>query len=289
MHTLDQIVAEVQSKLKVYDQANLLDFINIKNWIKKGIKEFGGDIMEQHETFLTVVNGKVKLPDNFWSLKAAVKCNPHGYSKSTEDKISIQKVISRTTREEFSYLNNFTHELNYCPEDRYIVETVEFIGKEDPVDLIYEPEHLKLIPTVHRVRCEEGCPNLMQRQQKYHISIDRNHNILTTNFNEGKIFLWYRGLPSDEEGNLIVPSTKRDELKDYLIYMCIRRTLEDIYLADDDPNVANKIKYFMQMENDAFIRAQNEAAAQAMKGFKTKMVNSNRRAWMKIENIIGRL
>src|SRR5690606_4094057 len=113
-----------------------------------------------------------------------------------------------------------------CKEDcdtKYITETLYVETPENVYTVYYDtPKILSLTPHIYEVRCEANCPNLTQKCE-YEISIDERHNSMTTNFNDGHVWLWYKGLPSDDEGNLVVPETSKDKLKNYIVYFAIVR------------------------------------------------------------------
>ncbi len=294
MITRKQIVAEIRNKLKVYDQQGLLDYISINNWIKENIKEFGGNIMNEYQRPLVVEKGKVKLPDNFWALKGAVRCEMAGYSKADDvrPKRQAQRRISylewTDIRDYYNYLEG-----KPCLEDgdsRYITETLFFENPSSDknsggyYDFYYNaPQQLKLIPHVNKANYDRNCPNLYC-DSDYEISIDDSNNFISTNFNDGFIWVWYKGLPCDDSGDLAIPETSRDKLKNYIIYFAIVKTLEDLWLTEDDPNIQSKLQYFTQMKNDYYADAKAESISKGILGWSDKLINNNRRNTNKYED-----
>lgn len=285
--TRKQMIAEIKSKLKVYDQQGLLDDLSINNWIKENIKEFGGNIMNEYQTVLLVEKGKAKLPDNFWALKAAVKCEQEGYIEEESQK-HIQRRISylewTEIRDYYNYLDG-----RPCLEDedsKYITETLYFETPNKSYKFYYkQPKLLNLIPHTYTVRCDSDCPNLICKSE-YNISIDENHNYITTNFNEGFIWLWYKGLPCDETGDLLIPETSRDKLKNYIIYFAIVRTLQDLLLSEDDTNtVMQKLSIFQPLKDEYYYAAKSESINKGLQGWSTKLINNNRRNSNKFERM----
>lgn len=290
--TKKQIVAEIKNKLKVYDQQGLLDDISINNWIKENIKEFGGNIMNQYEMVLRVEKGRAKLPDNFWALKAAVKYSSMGFSKAEPE-------MAKQAQRRISYLEwtDIKDYYNYlegkpCKEDgdtSYITETLFFEVPQESYSFYYNmPEQLSLIPHTYTVNCEADCPNLIWECENQ-ISIDENHNYLTANFNDGFVWLWYKGLPCDEYGELVIPETDRDKLKNYIVYFAIVRTLQDLLLSEDDPNVFNKLQVFQPLMEEYYYAAKSESVSKGAVGWSTKLINNNRRNTNKYENMFSSL
>jgi len=284
--TYKEILAEIRNKLKVYDQQGLLDELTIKNGITQNIKEFGGNIMNNYQRALRVEKGRVKLPDNFWALKAAVKCEQEGYVEEKE----VETIQNRTSYLEWTEIKDYYNyiEGKPCLEDedsKYITETLYFKTPNKSYKFYYkQPQLLNLIPHVYSIRCESNCPNLTSKSD-YNISINEDHNYLSTNFNNGFIWLWYKGLPCDENGELVIPNTSRDKLKNYIIYFAIVRTLEDLLLSEDDTTgIMQKLSIFQPLMNEYYYAAKSESINKGMQGWSTKLINNNRRNSLKFEN-----
>jgi hypothetical protein len=146
---------------------------------------------------------------------------------------------------------------------------------------------LKLVRGYKKSRCDKGCPNINEYESPYEISIQGN--FLQTNFKEGTIYMRYRGLPTDDDGDLIIPEIQRNKLQEYIKYTCIRRTLENLLLSSDDPNVGNKLQYFRQMEKEAYGAAKNDTIAEGMFGWKERIKHKNRRYFRKFDVMYSNL
>lgn len=288
--TMDQILAEIYNLLSVYHQQGLLDEIAIRNGIKENLQEFGGNLMQSQQVSLRVEKGRVKLPDNFWALTAAVKCEQEGYIEATTEK----QAQNRISYLEWTNINDYYNYLDGkpCKEDgdsKYITETLYFeVPKKSYTFYYKQPQQLRLIPHVYKVKCDSDCPNLTANSP-YEISIDENHNYLTTNFNDGFIWLWYKGLPCDEKGDLLIPRTSKDKLKNYILYFAVVRALERLWLTEDDVNIANKLQYFKRLSDEYFYAAKSESVNKGLKNWATKITNANRINTLKYENMFGRL
>lgn len=295
MTTRKQIVAEIRNMLKVYDEQSLLDTITINNNIKRNLKEFGGNLMQESQVTLIIENGKAKLPDNFWSLKAAVKCEQEGYHEVEEEEAqkNVQSVIS------YMEYTNISDYYNYiqgkpCEEDcdsKYITETLIFETRngKKPYKFYYnQPKILSLVNHIDTVRCDKNCINVGVKSE-YEISIDDNYNYIYTNFNEGFVTIWYKGLPSDKKGDLIIPTTDRDALKNYILYNTVLVCLEMIWMGEDDPNLINKIQYFTQKSRDYYYEAKSESVSKGAVGWATRLINNNRRRTNTYESMFRNL
>lgn len=286
--TESQLLSEIKVKLKVYDQQGLLDEITIRNNIRENIKEFGGNVMNEYQIPLRVEKGRSKLPSNFWALKSAVKCDNLGYSEVEEN--TKKNIQTRRSYLEWTEINDYYNWLEGkpCKEDgdtKYITETVYFESAKKPYSFYYgNPQTLRLIPHVYKVRCDSDCPNLAVNSM-HEISIDEQHNYITANFNEGFIWLWYKGLPCNEDGELTIPDTSRDKLKNYIIYYSVVRTLQDLLLSEDDPNIFNKLQVFQPLMEQYYYDAKAESISKGAVGWSTKLINNNRRNSNKFENL----
>lgn len=288
--TIKQIIFEAKNMLKTYDQQGLLDEISMRNWVLECLKSFGGNLMNQYQLSIKVENGRAKLPDNFWALTAGVKCEPAGYVETKPEK-HIQR---RTSYLEWTEINDYYNYLEGkpCKEDedtKYITETLYFETPGKAYTFYYnQPKLLRLIPHIYKVRCDTNCPNLTC-ESEYDISIDEDHNYITTNFNTGFIWIWYKGLPCDSSSQLIIPETSRDSLKNYIIYFVIVRTLQSLMLSEDDVNIFNKLKIFQPLMDEYYYASKSESISKGLLGWSTRLINNNRRQTNSYENMFRNL
>ena len=75
--TLKNIIAEVRTELVQYESAGMLDEISLRNWARRALKGFGNLVTTLQEKTVEVKNSRVKLPEDFYSLYAAAKCEPY--------------------------------------------------------------------------------------------------------------------------------------------------------------------------------------------------------------------
>ena len=285
------MVAEVATLLKGYDESGLVDYISLDLWIKNALKEFGGNLMERQEGTIEVVDGKATLPENFYSLSLAMKCDLVGVACDEETKKYLQSSFfyrERTEKQEF-----WDNQVGAIPceegeECKTVVEEIYWHDKGKSAKFYYDNvQILKLVPGYKRNRCDKGCPNLNEYKSPYEISDQGGY--LQCNFNSGYIYLRYKGLPVDEEGELVIPEIQRNKLTDYIKYTCVRRTLEAIYTSDDDPNTLQKLQYFTNMEKESYAASKNDSIVEGMLGWKERFKNKNRRYTRKFELMYSNL
>ena len=80
MITLGNIISDIKSDLKSYDESGLIDDISLSLHLLNELKGFGGNLMETYPKIIEIRNGKAFLPDNFFALVKAVKTEPIGYA-----------------------------------------------------------------------------------------------------------------------------------------------------------------------------------------------------------------
>lgn len=285
--TESELIADITTKLQIFEESNLIDPIFIKNWIKDGLKEFGGNIMQEEEVVLEVENGKAKLPDNFYAFKFGLKCDPIGYSinKEKENILFASTFYQERVKKTAVWLNSIDPPCRPGYECEYIKEESIFLdkkGQENVVQFWYNtPVLFKLVRGYNKLKCDKGCQNLTI-DSPYEVSI-QNNNYLNCNFQKGAVYLRYRGLPTNEFGELLIPETSRNSVKDYLEYKCTRRTLENIWVNDDKPDVVTKLNYFRQLENEYYLKAKNDTIDDGLLGWREKVKNQLRKRTRKFE------
>lgn len=281
-----EFIAELTSDLKQYDESNLIDFRSVNLWIKSGLKRFGNNIMTPTEYVLKVEGGKAQLPDNFWKLDLAVKCDPMGYSIESGD---IKKIITDftfKTRVEQNVEWNNSIQSHIGKDYKQITEKVYI--NSNIVNYHYNnPILLKLTKGIKKESCTGSCMNL--KTQLTHSSpweINILNNILQSNFNKGYIYMQYSGLPTDEDGELVIPETQHDHLFNYLMYHCKSKIMENLMGNGDEPNLINMYKIYTAKEREYFSLAMTEVKFEGLShDWDKKMKNKMRLTTMKYENL----
>src|SRR5680860_652660 len=75
--TTDELIAEITSGgFARYDESGLIDYLSLRTWIKAELKRFGSNITNLNEAVITIKDNQGKLPENFWNLNVALKCEP---------------------------------------------------------------------------------------------------------------------------------------------------------------------------------------------------------------------
>ena len=269
-----QIFAEVKNTLKSYDAEGLLDEISMRRWMRSEIKRFGNNIMVYSDDVVRVVDGKGKVPFDFWALQSATKYNPSHYEcdDKSRDILQSSHFWLHTVEEQKRFINGreVKSEIKNCVKEEYYFHDAR-------ATLYYaNPQPLKLKKGFDRKSVTKDCANLPQKLRGINcneINILKDH--IQTDFREGYIYIRYKALPMTEEGEMYVPDTQHDRLKEYILAYVTWRMVEAIWMNNDDPNLANKIGYLKQKSDDAFGPAMTES----------KFSTLTQQTWQDIKNM----
>lgn len=260
MSNADALIAEVKTDLSRMADAHLLDEDSMYRDIVLGLKKFGNDIMEVHETVVEVRDGFATLPDNFFSLYLAAICNPMGYKKTCDDtEVEFHDLQSSNFYVERTVRSNKWNECSSCceqSEEKIIRENFYYKRKKVAEFYYSNPILLSLGKTFNKNNCHSKCRNLLVQDNPNQIVISRFR--LQANFNEGDIYMQYYGLPVDDEGNIDFPESKNGHLEEYLEYRLKRKIAERAIANGDGQGISNLYSNFFQLEKEALRNASNE-------------------------------
>lgn len=254
MINIDDIIEEVVSDLRKYDDAGLIDKNKVYRDIILGLKRFGNDICILNESVIEVKESNAIIPNGFFSLYAAYLCKPNYYKHKNIEINHLQSSFFFRERTEFSTDWN---ECSSCCEnksEKVIRENLYF--NEGSVEFVYkQPQLLSLGKSFNKNNCHSNCRNLVIKDNPNEITI--NNNILSANFTSGYIYLLYYGLPLDDDGNIDIPESKNGFLETYLEYYSKRRLAERLISNNDAIGLSQMYSIFRQEEQLALRTASN--------------------------------
>lgn len=241
--TLNNVLADITSDLKMYDEMGLIDDISLNLYLLNELKGFGGNVMETYPKILEIKNGQATLPDNFFSLVKAVKTNPIGCvpQENCEEPELINSYFYRVRKEASEVWDNGSKLLegNY----KYVEEKTYFFNKELKADFYYGNNTiLKLVPGFDKSKLDLKCENIYVKSSPYHINII--NNTLQANFSKGFICIWYQGLLVDEDESVVLPEDPNKNIYKYLISTGKAKVFELVWANDDDANVLTKLQFY---------------------------------------------
>lgn len=236
---VDSIIADLRSELNKYASANLIDETSLYRDITLSLKGFGNDVSIKHEKVLEVRDGFVELPSNFFSLSFAYLCEPAGY-RSNVEKHHLQSSLlyKETTR----FRSDWNECDSSCCEDQSETVVRENLYLDmGRIEFYYKkPILLKLGESFQKSSCHFSCRNQIVRDCPYEVSI--TNFTMSTNFNQGYVYIQYYGLPIDNKGNIEIPSTPNGNMEFYMEYMLKRRVSERL-IANGDAGPGLKEMY----------------------------------------------
>jgi len=287
--TIDALIADITSGgFAQYEESGLVDYISLRRWIKSEMKRFGNNIMVMGETIMHVQNNKAKLPDNFWQIYLGVNCEPAGYVIEGDKNVVQNSLFFKERIEGTQEWDNMNE--SYVGKDfTYVREDLVF--KNAKVSMYYKnPQFLRLKPGFNKSVCAPGCMNVRDLVVDQRVdTIDIVGDYINTNYKEGVIYMQYRGLPADEDGNIIIPETQHNRLQEYLLYYCRMRILEDVVTGKDD-DAGNLLTYYAGRTREAFGLAMTELKFTGLgKGWAAVMRNKQRKQTLKYDIMLPRI
>jgi hypothetical protein len=256
---VESLIAEVRSDLSKYADAHLLDEDSMYRDIVLGLKKFGNDVMELHETVVQVEDGYADLPKSFYELYLAALCEPIGFKNTCETEDEFHDLQSSHFYKERTTYSRKWSECDDCPEvleENTVRENLYFKKKKVGEYHYNQPKLLSLGKTFNRNNCHSSCRNKLVRDNPNQIVIVKYR--LQANFNEGSIYMQYYGLPIDESGNIDIPESKNGHLEEYLEYRIKRKAAERLIGNNDATGLANLYKAYIQQEQIHLRNASNE-------------------------------
>lgn len=252
-----EFLAEIKSSLKQYDSANLIDEVDVYNWMIQAMRRFGNLPTIQIEKSLEVKNRKAALPEGFKSLKMALKCEPDRYECDQKAHDVLQQYYFYKTWETNQTEYSICEPCESTEKQTCVVEKVYFHNGGKANFYYKKPEWLELVSYTKKDVDLTGCMNLKVKNAPYQISI--NNKTLYTNFNSGVIYIIYNGFEEDEDGFVEIPETNNGNLELYLQYYVKRNIIEQILgNSDNTTNEAQLYTLFQTNELQYFSLAKTE-------------------------------
>lgn len=276
--TFDQLLEDVTIDLNTFALENMIEPQQLIKLAKKINYDLGLRINQTREVVLDVCHGKVKLPDNFYTLNYAMICGDYvkavGYPTGGTNiqEVPYHEVPSTVNTCAPITVNCRTCNSNPCNQTAACDLNHPIV---DPIPTAYDPNNpygdtcipprvfmnckgekwelvqyigttnYNVYKSVRPLRLTQSreidceCPNL------YYNSPDSGYiknNYLFTSFEDGKVYLNYQGTMEDEQGQLLVPD--HDFLNEYYEYAFKQRILENLFLNGED--VAQRMQLIEQ-------------------------------------------
>lgn len=281
--TYDQLLEDVMVDFQVYALENMIDPQTLIKVVRRINYDLGLRINQQKEVMLDVTHGKVKLPDDFYTLNFAFICGeytlsagynyggtniqevPYVETPSTVDTCSPPSVncsvCNSNPCNHTAACGDNTLPTNYIPTeydpnnpygDTCIRPRVFMNCKGEKYELIQiipgQPTRTYSVLIPLRMKPSQNiecdCPNLYFNTPNQ--GWIKNGYLYTT-LDTCKIYLNYQGELENEEGEILVPD--HPLLNEYYEYGLKQRLLENLYMNGED--VSNKVQLIEQRYRSA--------------------------------------
>lgn len=273
--TIDEFIAEIESDLSIYAESGDIDRVTIKSIVLNELKMFGNNILNDYEYVIDIENSRGKLPDNFRSLWAAIKCDPYAvyFKDEDRDKLQTSYYWKRTTTSD-CILNPETNEYESgC--DKVITE--EILYHDAHMRFTYtNPTWLTLTKGFNKNFCAKGCLNLRRdiRNTSPH-EINITNGYMNTNFSSGNVYIQYKGFEQDENGDIVIPETWNGKLFKYLQWYVKYRITINLLEKNRKPDSLRPLLELYRQESEL-------ARAQALT--ESKLSKINKRTFQVLKN-----
>lgn len=257
--SLEALFAEIETTFSNYTETGDIDKLTIKTVVIDALRGFGKNICDLRETIVDVSNSRALLPETFKSLKLALKLSPEGFNTDGDEE-EVKKYLSKQYVENPVVWDVINQEyiVNNC-ESKFVTESI-FVYKNN-VNLYYTPTWLSLSKAMQKDTLDVDCLNLHPKiRNTYADQISVTNRTLNANFETGKIYLQYNALPSDEDGEIVIPVFTTGDIKRYVINQVKIALAEPLILNSKNPQgVATMLGSWESKDRLLFIKAKSEA------------------------------
>lgn len=258
--TFDQLIDDISSDFPKYDLEEAIRPEQLIKVARRVNYELGLRVFKTREMVLEVEKGRVKLPDNFYTLNFALMCGeyetkqymPQGthieerpidavaptYQVAPPEVIPVceqepQPVDPPTdpcdpcnNQDACSPAVPKNCQLN-CKGDKY--ELVQILKSQTRTYKFLRP--LRMLENAMDIDCD--CPNLYWESP---MTAWIKDGWLYTNFKEGNVYINYQSMMEDDEGNLLV--VDHELINEYYEYALKQRIIENLIMNGEVVNQA---------------------------------------------------
>lgn len=229
---LPELIAEIETELRSFADTGLIDRVTIELAVLNKLKIFGANALEDKEKVLDIKNSCVQLPKDFKHLKLALKLDPIGCNIRGDRKDLTDSYIYKQRIENPVIFSEITQEYIRTCDSKIVTEVIK-VGDTD-VDFYYNPKWLSLTKGMKKDFIDSKCLNLHPSiRNAYPHEISITNQMLNANFKEGQIYIQYRGLQTDEEGEIIIPEFSTGDIYEY-IKQAVKVQLAEEWIANDE-------------------------------------------------------
>lgn len=232
MITLSEFTAEIMAQFPTYEKD--IDKVSIKTDVIDRLRKFGNNIAHINESIEDIVNSKTTLPKDFKSLKLALKINPIGYNIEGDRKNITDSYIYKQRIENPAYFDEVNQEYITTCDSKVITEKITINNSN--LNYYYSPTWLSVTKGFNKSGFGSKCLNLHPSiRNSYPHEININGRTLNTNFSTGQIYIQYYALPTDENGEIVIPEYTTGDIYNYIETYVKTRIAENLIANNLNP------------------------------------------------------
>jgi len=227
-----EFLAEIESQLSSF--ASDIDKISVKGDVVQQLKIFGNNICELQERKIKIENSKGNLPKEFKSLRLAILLEPHATCIHGDRRNVTDNYIYRQYIENPAYFDEVNQEYITTCQSKIITEKITI--NNTPVDFYYNWHFLSLVKGVNKDLFSSDCINIHPSiRDGYPNEINITGNTVNTNFREGELYVQYYGIPTDEEGEVVIPELTTGDILTYITNYVKIKIAEELIANNKNP------------------------------------------------------
>lgn len=233
--TFTEFFSEIETSLESFAASGDIDKLSVELNVISCLRKFGNNITEVKEKVLDIDNSMAKLPKEFKSLKLALKVHPIGSNASTENKEITDSYIYKQRIENPAYFDEVNQEYITSCNSKIITEKITI--NNHLIDFYYDNiQPLSLVSGIKKDGIAADCLNLHPSiRNKYPHQINITNSTINTNFSKGTVYIQYNALPTDEDGDLIIPELSTGDILNYITQYVKVMIAEEIIANNKNP------------------------------------------------------
>ena len=251
--TFDQLMDSVDQDFEVYSTENMIDRQRLIKIVREVNADLGIKINKETDILLEVKDKRAELPLNFRYLQAIFLCEATG--KRRRPGIGGDHV-EQIPVDPFSVNIPCYGDGVICPTGSYKDDCGKCYVLAKRPRAEEETEYMITSPVklTERALSTCGIRNCLGHDDRLAYEVDINQGIVLTNFDKGTLYVSYLADMVDENNNILIMD--HPLVRPYYEYAIKKRLLENWFLTND-AEVGDKLKYVIQMMQQARLEAQN--------------------------------